>query len=73
MKEDIDKLKEIWDKESSGYREREQRDVVNTMDLPSHWMPGKNEYILEAGCGSGGMMKVFAKNGGLVFGVDIST
>lgn len=65
-------LRDIWDKESRGYAERDLLDVVNTMDLPGHWMPGKEEYVLEAGCGAGGMMKVFASSGGHVFGVDIS-
>lgn len=65
-------LKDIWDKESKVYAERDRMDVVNTMDLPGHWMPGKGEYVLEAGCGAGAMMKVFAKAGGSIFGIDIS-
>lgn len=65
-------LKDIWDKESQSYAEKALSDVVNTMELPDYWMPEKEEYVLEAGCGAGGMMKVFAASGGEVFGVDIS-
>lgn len=66
------KLQDIWDRESHIYAEKDERDIINTMDLPKHWLPDKGDYVLEAGCGTGGMMRVFAKRGGQVFGVDIS-